>query len=389
MATAKRVLVFAAYFYPHIGGYEKNVYELSRRLVQSGYKIDIVTCNTGGAKTHEEKDGILIHRLPSWNMLGGTYPIPKPSLMTYKIMRELLKQDFDLVNTQTRFFATSLLGLCYSSIKRRPLVHTERGTRHSALRNRFVESLGKMYDHTVGAWVVKSADKCVGVSESACDFLKHLGAKHAILIPNGIDTEVYKRVPTDLRKVLGIENAPVLVFVGRLIYSKGIQDLIDALPEIKKDVPNVKILIAGDGPYKLQLQKVVEARGYSEDIMFLGLKNQPQVIEILSVADVFVNPSCSEGLPTSVMEAAALGVPIVATNVGGTQEIIEHGKSGLLVPPGQPKAIAEAVSLLLGKRQVAQSDLGKRLGEEARNKVARDYSWGAILAKTGEVYQTL
>lgn len=387
MAMPKRVLVFAAYFYPHVGGYEKNIYELSKRLVQSGYSIDIVTCNTESASLLEEMDGILIHRLPSWNMMGGTYPVPKPSLTTFKIMRKLMKKDFDLVHTQTRFFSTSLLGAAFASLKRKPLFHTERGTRHSSLKNKLVEYLGKLYDHTVGSSIVRSADKCIGVSASACNFLKHLGAKNAILIPNGVDTDVYKRVPTDLRQVLGIENALVLVFVGRLIYGKGVQDLIVAFHEIKKDIPKAKLLMVGDGPFRFELQRMVEAAGCSKEIMFLGQKNEQQVIEILSVADVFINPSYSEGLPTSVMEAAAVGVPIVATNVGGTPEIIENGESGLIIEPGKPEQIVQAVATLIGDCQTVQSELAKKFGEAARLRITRDYSWESITTKIVEVYQ--
>jgi len=385
----KRILIFAAYFYPHVGGYGENIYELSRRLGKKGYEIDVITCNTERASAGEEVDGICIHRLPSWNILGGTYPIPKPTVTTFKILSELLIKKFDLINTQTRFFSTSLLGLIFAKIRRRPLVHTERGTRHSVLSNKLVESLGKVYDHTVGSLIIKSARRNIGVSAAACDFLKHLGAKNTIAIPNGIDTNVFRKVKTDLTKSLGLNGAIVITFVGRLIYAKGVQDLISAFPMIKETIPNVKLLIVGDGPYRRQLEELTMETGWSKDINFLGQKTQEQVTEILSVTDVFVNPSYSEGLPTSVLEAGAIGVPIVATDVGGTREIVENGKTGLLIREREPGQIAEAVSLLAGNKQAAPENLARKLGKSARLKIVNNYSWENAVRETMQVYQEI
>lgn len=385
----QRILIFAAYFYPHVGGYGENIHELSRRLGEKGYEIDVITCNTEAASAEEEVDGICIHRLPSWDILGGTYPIPKPTVTTFKILSELLIKKFDLINTQTRFFSTSLLGLIFAKIRRTPLVHTERGTRHSVLSNKLIEAIGEIYDHTIGSLIIKSARRNIGVSEAACDFLKHLGAKNAIVIPNGIDTSVFRKVETDLAKSLGLNGAIVITFVGRLIYAKGVQDLISAFPMIKEAIPKAKLLIVGDGPYRRQLEELTMETGWSKDINFLGQKTREQITEILSVTDVFVNPSYSEGLPTSVLEAAAIGAPIVATDVGGTREIVENGKTGLLIKEREPGQIAEAVSLLEGNKQAAQENLARKFSEAARLKIVNNYSWEDAVMKTMEVYQEI
>jgi len=372
--TMKRILIFAAYFYPHLGGYEKNIYELSRRLVENGYEIDVVTCNTEGAPVEEEVDGIRIHRLPSWNILGGTHPIPKPTATTFKTLYQLLRKRFGLINTQTRFFSTSLLGLIFAKFKRTPLIHTERGTRHSVLSNKLIESLSKAYDHTIGSLIIRSATRSIGVSQAAGDFLKHLGAKNTIVIPNGIDTDVFRKVETGLTKSLGLNGVMVITFVGRLIYAKGVQDLISAFLMIKETIPNVKLLIVGDGPYRCQLEELTAGTGCDKDIKFLRQKTQDQIIEILSVTDIFVNPSYSEGLPTSVLEAAAIGVPTVATDVGGTREIIEHGETGLLIKAGDVAQLERKLCELL-----ANAELRKELGENARILAKRKFDWDKIV----------
>ena len=134
----RKILIFAGYFYPHVGGYKQVIYELSKRLVKKGYGIDIVTCNTENVLAYEELSGIHIYRLPSWNILGGTYPIPKPNLELLKIFYSLLRKDYDVVNTHTRFFITSFMGAIFAVVKRIPLVHVEHGSTHSALKSKFV-----------------------------------------------------------------------------------------------------------------------------------------------------------------------------------------------------------------------------------------------------------
>lgn len=370
----RRILVFAAYYYPHIGGYEKNIHELNKRLAQKGFEIDVVTCNTDKASTNEELDGIRIHRLPTWNIPGGTYPIPKPTPATFKILRHLFKENADLVNTQTRFFLTSFLGLVFAKIKRVPLVHTERGTRHSVTQNKLVEAIGKAYDHTIGSLIVKSASTNIGVSQAACGFAKHLGAKNTFVIPNGIDTNIFRKVETSLRKQLGLDCDTVITFVGRIIYAKGTHDLIAAFAKVKEQTPaKLKLLIVGDGPYRKELERLAQKSGCGGDVLFLGQKNQKEVAEILSISDIFVNPSYSEGLPTSVMEAASVGLPTIATDVGGTREVINNGNTGILIEPHQPQQIVERITSL-----IRDSKTASKLGMAARNLISQKFDWAEV-----------
>jgi len=370
----KRILIFAAYFYPHVGGYEKIVYELTQRLVQKGYKIDILTCNTERAPAYEELNGVHIYRLPCWNALNSVYPIPKPHPTSFKILRRLLRKNYDVINTQTRFFITSFLGLIFAKLKRTPLMHTEYGARHSIVTNKVVDLISRAYDHSIGALIVKSA-RNIGVSEAACDFLKHLGATNVQLVYNGIDTTTFKKKEdTNCRQKLGINsNAMVITFVGRLIYAKGAQDLISAFSKIKDTAPEIKLLIVGDGLYKANLENLAYQTECAGSILFLGQRNQDEVIDVLSATDIFVNPSYSEGLPTSVMEAASIGLPIIATDVGGTREIIEDGKTGFLIKTGDTEQLAHKLHRLL-----TDTDLREELGRNARIFVKQKFDWDKI-----------
>ena len=368
----KRILIFAAYFHPHVGGYEKIVYELSRRLVQRGYELDILTCNTERTLAYEEMDGIHIYRLPCWNALNGAYPIPKPCPTSFRILRRLLRRDYHVINTQTRFFITSFLGLVFAQLKRTPLVHTEHVTRHSIVPNKVVDLISRAYDHSIGALIVKSARRNTGVSGAVCEFLKHLGATNIQLVHNGIDTTVFKkREGANCRQKLGISNdAIVITFVGRLIYAKGVQDLITAFPAIKDTAVATELLIVGDGPYRTTLENLAYQGTCGRDILFLGQKIHAELIDILSVTDVFVNPSYSEGLPTSIMEAASIGLPIIATDVGGTGEIITDYKTGILIKAANRSQLEHKLRELL-----TDTELRKELGANARISVEQKFSW--------------
>jgi glycosyltransferase involved in cell wall biosynthesis len=381
----KRILIFAAYFHPHIGGYEKIVYELSRRLVQRDYEIDILTCNTEKAPSYEELDGIHVYRLPCWNALNSLYPIPKPCPASFRILRRLLRKNFDVINTQTRFFITSFLGLIFAKLKRTPLVHTEHGARHSTVPNKVIDLISRAYDHSIGTLIVKSARRNIGVSESACEFLKHLGAANTQVIYNGIDTSIFERKDTNCRQKLGISNDDIIItFVGRLIYAKGAQDLISALSRIKNTAPNAKLLIVGDGPYRTELEKLARQTDCHSSILFLGQKNQDEVIDVLSATDIFVNPSYSEGLGISVLEAASIGLPIIATDVGGTREIITTDKTGILIKAGDVEQLAEELL-----RLCANTELREKLGENARILAEQKFNWDKITGEYIKLYTSL
>jgi phosphatidylinositol alpha-1,6-mannosyltransferase len=199
-----------------------------------------------------------------------------------------------------------------------------------------------------------------------------LGATNIQLVQNGIDTTVFKkREGANCRQKLGISNdAIVITFVGRLIYAKGVQDLITAFPGIKDTAMDTKLLIVGDGPYRTTLENLAYQSTCGRDILFLGRKIQAELIDILSVTDVFVNPSYSEGLPTSIMEAASIGLPIIATDVGGTGEIITDYKTGILIKAANRSQLEQKLRELL-----TNTELRKELGANARISVERKFSW--------------
>lgn len=372
-----RILIFAAFFEPFKGGYVNSIKELAQRLRKNGEKVVIVAANTHQAPAREIIEGVEVRRLNCWNpkFLNQSFPIIKPTFSVFKVWRQLNKEHWDIVSTQTRFFPTSLLGFIFAAHRKIPLIHTERGSCHPQVNFWLVALAGQFVDHTLGALLTNSAEKAVAVSEAGCEFLRHLGNPEPLKIPNGIDTEFFAPLPQSTARLnLNLENECLIItFVGRLIFAKGVQDLIVAFQPLAEQFSDLRLLIVGDGPFRENLQQQTAKLGLERKIQFLGEKNKSEIREILAASDIFVNPSYSEGLPTSVLEAAAMGLAIVATNVGGTAEIITHQENGLLIPARQPKLLKEGLTKLIENpslRQVFQKN--------ARQTVKQKFNWDHI-----------
>jgi glycosyltransferase involved in cell wall biosynthesis len=191
-----------------------------------------------------------------------------------------------------------------------------------------------------------------------------------ITIPNGVDVRRYKPSvdKETIRRQLGIElDSRLMVTVGRLTTQKGHRHLITAAATVVSRYPDAHFLFIGEGELQETLQAQAKALGISEHIHFLGIRND--VPDILAVADLFVLPSLWEGLSIALLEAMASGKPIVATAVSGTTQVLIPGKTGLVVPPRDSRALADAITQLLSDPVRAQA-----MGRVAKQHVKMNFS---------------
>ena len=159
----------------------------------------------------------------------------------------------------------------------------------------------------------------------------------------------------------------VLITLARLIPAKGVQYLLQAISRLGRSFPTLKLVICGDGPFKGILLELAEKLGLSSKVIFTGFRTD--ALSLLQAADMFVLPSLSEGLPLSILEAMALGKPVVATRVGGIPEVIDHGKTGWLVPPGNAGALAATL-----QRALSGGAATLMMAQRARQTVLRRFS---------------
>ncbi len=364
-----RLLFFSTHFYPFQGGLEKYLIELTTRLAKKKIKIDVVTLNTEKKKSKEKYKGINIYRLPSKYILKGTYAVPKKNNQFQKLMKEIENNKYNCVITQTRFFYTSNMGLKFAKKHNLKLIHIEHGNSFVNHPNKLVELFSFLYDMTLGKKVISNAWKVVGISKACCNFSKKMGAKSIKLIHNGVDTKKFRKVKTNLKTKLKIpKDTKIITFIGRLIHAKGVQDLLKAT----ENIDNIKILIVGKGPYESKLKQLAKNR---KEILFMGENTEKEIINVLNITDIFVNPSYAEGLPTSVLEAAAVGKPIIATNVGGTREILSDKGKGILITPNNSSTLRKNIINLL-KDQKLRKSLSTCI-----KKSVKDFDWELSVKK--------
>ncbi|MBI3988696.1 MAG: glycosyltransferase [candidate division NC10 bacterium] len=201
---------------------------------------------------------------------------------------------------------------------------------------------------------------------------------------NGIDPSLYDLPPDPtLRASLGIpEAARVVGIVANLIHYKGHRFFLHACQAIKRKSPEVMFLLIGDGPCREVLEDLARELGLEKDVLFLG--SRQDVPHLLALMDVVVLPSLEEGFPNAVLEAMAAGKPVVATEVGGVPEVIVHRKTGLLVPPKDPQALADAIIELLDDPQLALE-----MGRAGRERVTKEFGLDRMIREMEGLYEEL
>lgn len=227
-------------------------------------------------------------------------------------------------------------------------------------------------------------DKMVTVSDAIKnDILRYdrVSPSKIMALHNGVDTERFKPGVNfrDMRNQFALSKDDVVIgFVGRLVNSKGLNYLIEAVALLKNS-SNVKLLIVGDGSLMEELKQMAKDKGLEESVIFTGLRRD--ITDILSSIDIFVLSSIKEGFPNSLLEAMAMGKPIVATAVGGIPEVIDHGTNGLLVKPADVEGLQSALKLLIDDRLMA-----KNIGLAARDFIVKNYSITATVRKWETLY---
>jgi L-malate glycosyltransferase len=239
-------------------------------------------------------------------------------------------------------------------------------------------------------WACRAADHVLVNAMAVKTLLVQQGydGSRISVITNGIDVSRFRR-PGEAKGVragLGVPaSAPVVAVMARLNRLKGIEYFLDAALLVAKRFDDVRFLIVGDSvsqAYRAELEARARALGLGERVVFTGFRSD--VPDLLSLVSVSVLPSLSEGLSNVVLEAMAAGVPVVATSVGGTPEIVDDGVTGLLVPPRDAEALAHAISSLL-------ADPARRLaiGEAGRRRVEERFSLEAMVRATEQLYERL
>ncbi|MGI9628431.1 MAG: glycosyltransferase [Longimicrobiales bacterium] len=236
---------------------------------------------------------------------------------------------------------------------------------------------------------ISGSDQVISVSKGLARQIVEIGKpkREVVVVYNGVDADAFSP-PADqvaTRRELGLPEQGIgLCFVGRTVLAKGLHELLDAFGRVVANYPSAWLAVVGDGPDRLEVEQRAEELGLAERVFFPGAKSNADVPAWLQAADVFVLPSHNEGLPNVVLEAMAVGLPVIATDVGGTAEAVDEGATGFLTMPKDTDALTEVALRLVGDSSLRQS-----MGSAGRQRVLEHFTWDRSAASLETVYRSV
>jgi alpha-maltose-1-phosphate synthase len=320
-----------------------------------------------------------------WERLapGPDGPRFAPALETLSIALAMARDPVDADVAHAHTWYADMAGLWIRTLHRIPLCVTLHSM--EPLRPWKADQLGSGY--LLSSWIektaVEAADRVIAVSRRMRDdILAHFAVEpdRVVVIHNGIDPDQFRR--TEARDVLARRGVrePYVLFVGRITDQKGIFHLLEAAPKLPAGVQVVLCASAPDTPeIEARLKRAVPTH---PNVVWIGeMVPVPEVVQLYSHAAVFVCPSVYEPFGLINLEAMACETPVVASAVGGILEVVEDGRTGLLVEPGRPDDLAAAIGRLL-----ADPAQGRAMGRAGRARVEAQFSWASVAARTRDVY---
>jgi glycogen(starch) synthase len=388
-----RVLMLSWEFPPVVvGGLGRHVHQLSAALVAAGHEVTIVTRHAPGALLEEYVGGVRVLRAPEDPPL---FPLSTPTLLAWTMafnhaltraaLRAAETAEFDVIHahdwlvTHTAVTLKEHLDL--------PLIATVHATEAGRHQGWLPGDMNRCI-HSVEYWLGHEANRvlvCSGYMRWEVTRLLELSAGKVEVVPNGVDSTVWqapeRAIAAARWRYAG--EGPVVGFAGRLVYEKGVQDLIAAMPRLRAHHPGLRVVISGDGPYRRQLQDEVRGHRLQRAVSFTGFLGESDLAAVLAAMDAVVVPSIYEPFGMVALEAASAGAPLAVAATGGLTEIVESGVNGVTFPAKDPDALADAVSTLLSDEGYA-----KRVAHAARAMVTERYSWSTVARRTVEAYAT-
>jgi glycosyltransferase involved in cell wall biosynthesis len=392
MSKELTVMMLTWEFPPRIiGGISPHVYYLSRNLAKNGVKVYVVTCDFPGAPQQEIIDGVEVFRVDS-------YKNPSPDFATwvYLMNVNMQKEAAALVNSlggkvdifHAHDWLVANAGIGLKHVFRKPLLTTIHST-EIGRRNGIHFDYERMI-HETEAWLTYEAWRVICCSDYMVSHVKWafgLPTDKLVMIPNGVDAEVYTRIEhedlSNFRSKFALPEEKIVLFVGRLVYEKGVHVLINTVPKVLEKV-NAKFIIVGNGYMKEQLSNIVKNMGLAHKVHFTGFVDDETLRKLQKCADVSVVPSLFEPFGIVALEAMAAKSPVVVSDTGGLSEIVEHEVTGVKVYANNPESLTWGITKVL-----LDENFAKRIKENAYKKVQEKYNWNKIAQQTKATYETI
>jgi len=358
-------------------GQAVHVTEIAKRLLRLGHHVIVIS------REIEQKPKEV--PMCEFDFVGDRFPCLRNLVFPFRSLSFL--RDFDIVHTH--YHPCVFVGNLANKVLEKPHVFTYHGFAPVRIWRDPKQRL-KMIDHRIGTFFALrlGVDRIIAVSHYLkSELTKNYKIDESLIevIYNGIDVELFNpNVRGDeIRQRHGLEDKPVVLYLGRLAPYKGVQFLMRAVPLVLREVPNAKFLVAGSMRYDmLNLHGIAKSLDIESSVIFTGFVPNRLVPKLYACCDVFCYPSLWEGFGLTPGEAEASGKPVVAFNTCAIPEVVEDGRTGILVEPRNYIQLASAIVSLL-----KDWDLRRKMGLEARRRVLRLFSWDNAVNQTLKLYK--
>jgi glycosyltransferase involved in cell wall biosynthesis len=364
-------LLMINYEYPPLGGGAgQATANLAAEFAGMGVTVDVLTSAYKGLPAHERAKGFFVHRAPDIRRHLHRSSIPEMMTFTAGAMMSSLKLAgrkkpdavlafFGIPSGPVAYGLKVLFGIPY----------------FVSLRGGDVPGFQpydlKLYHFFAGPVIREIWARAAGVvgnSRGLSKMARHFSPSCPVkTIPNGVDTELFAPFEDP-----STDDRCRVLFVGRLTYQKGLDVLVEALHGMAAHVRPC-VILAGEGNARVGLERKVKGLALEDDVLFAGWHDRHEIPELYKKADIFVLPSRHEGMSNALLEAMAAGLPVIATDIAGSEELVSHGENGLLVPVEDVPALSGALA-----RLVTDPSLRKRMGAAGRKRIVDRYSWKRI-----------
>ena len=383
-----RILMLTWEYPPRVvGGISRVVHDLSHRLIKDGHEVTVVTYRDGDTPYYENDKGVDVYRVDNY-MINPNNFIDWIMQLNFNMVAkatELMSKGnkFDVIHAHDWLVANAAKTLKHSF--NIPIVATIHATESG--RNSGIHTETQRYINDTEWLLTYEATEVIANSnfmKSEIQRLFGLPFEKINVIPNGINLTNYTGIERDydLRRQYAMDNEKIILYVGRLVYEKGIQYLIGAMPKILQNYNDAKLVICGKGGMIDELRTEVHNLGIDNKVYFAGYCDSKKVPKMYKCADVAVFPSTYEPFGIVALEAMLAGVPTVVSDVGGLNEIIEHGVTGMKSYAGNSNSIADSVLSLLFDKKLCDT-----VSKNAIKKVKDLYNWNKIAQDTHYVYE--
>jgi glycogen(starch) synthase len=377
-----------------IGGLGRHVHHLATALAAEGHEVVVLSRRPSGTdpsthpSTDEIAEGVRVvaaahdpHEfdfgsdMMAWTLAMG-HSMVRAGLAIKTEGRRAKPWQPDVVHAHDWLVAHPTIALAeYFDVPLVSTIHATEAGRHSG----WVSGRISRQVHAVESWLVRESDSLITCSASMRDEITELfgpGLAEIRVIRNGIDAALWPFAPRQPRK-----GPAQLLYLGRLEYEKGIHDAIEALPRIRRTHPGTTLTIAGGGTQQQWLVEQARKHKVLKAVTFVGPLDHEELVRLLHTADAAVLPSHYEPFGLVALEAAATGIPLITSNVGGLGEAVINGQTGMSFAPRDIAGLAAAVRVVLDDPDAAQ-----QRAIAARERLTSDFDWHTVASETAQVY---